>query len=208
MELGDRIREKRQARGLSQTALAEKVGTHQQTIEKIEKGIVKHSRYLHLITAELDLPFPNAKAHSVASGEETPALPLVGERDLPVYGAAEGGGGALIVTNDPVDYVRRPAPLAQVKDGYALIIVGESMVPELKPGETALVHPHLPPVVGEPCVFYADDGHGEQRVTVKSYIRSTSTHWHVEQWNPPKKFTLERKEWQRCERVVGKYSRR
>lgn len=207
MELGQKIRERREARGLSQAALARKVGTHQQTIEKIEKGTVKYSRYLHRITAELDLPFPGASGHDGASSNST-AEPLVGERDLPVYGAAEGGRGALIVTNDPVDYVRRPAPLAQVKDGYGLIIVGESMVPEMKPGETALVHPHLPPVAGEPCVFYADNEAGEQRVTVKSYVRSTSTHWHVEQWNPPRKFTLDRKEWQRCERIVGKYSRR
>lgn len=208
MELGDRIRERRKERGLTQTALAEKVGARQQTIEKIERGIVKHSRYLHLITEELELPFPSSKSHNVKNSDETPDPPLVGERDLPVYGAAEGGGGALVVTNDPVDYVRRPAPLAQVKDGYGLIIVGESMVPELKPGETALVHPHLPPISGEPCVFYSDNGHGEQHVTVKSYLRATATNWHVQQWNPPKKFALERKDWQRCERIVGKYSRR
>lgn len=207
MELGRQIRERRQERGLSQAALAEKVGTHQQTIEKIERGTVKHSRYLHAITTELDLPFPpvTPKDKSKATPSDDP--PLVGERDLPVYGAAEGGGGALVVSNDPVDYVRRPAPLAQVKDGYGLIIVGESMVPELKPGETGLVHPHLPPIAGEPCVFYSDD-RGDQLVTVKSFVKSTTTHWHVEQWNPPKRFTLDRKEWPRCERIVGKYSRR
>lgn len=210
MELGEKIRERRLARGLSQAALAEKVGTHQQTIEKIEKGVIKHSRFLHPISSELDLPFPQVVPHNAATikNEEDAAEHLVGSRDLPVYGAAEGGGGALVVSNEPVDYVRRPAPLAQVKDGYGLIIVGESMNPELKPGETALVHPHLPPVAGEPCVFYSDDGHGVQRVSVKSYVRATSTHWHVEQWNPPKKFALPRSEWQRCERIVGKYSRR
>lgn len=205
MELGQKIRQRREARGLSQTALAQKVGTHQQTIEKIEKGTVKHSRYLHGITKELDLPFPEASGNG---GGKAPPEPLVGERDLPVYGAAEGGKGALVVTSDPVDYVRRPAPLAQVKDGYGLIIVGESMVPEMKPGETALVHPHLPPVPGEPCVFYADSGAGDHLVMVKSFVRSTATHWHVEQWNPPKRLTLDRREWQRCERIVGKYSRR
>src|SRR4029450_11807661 len=30
---------------------------------------------------------------------------------LPVYASAEGGGGALIITNEPIDYVRRPEPL-------------------------------------------------------------------------------------------------
>ena len=208
MELGQQIRERRREKGLSQADLAEKVGTHQQTIEKIEKGTVKYSRYLHRITEELGLPFPRVEPQNTSKGVEHSPPALVGEIDLPVYGAAEGGRGALVVTNDPVDYVRRPAPLAQVKDGYGLIIVGDSMVPEMKPGETALVHPHLPPVAGEPCVFYSDNGQGEHLVTVKAYVRATATHWHVEQWNPPKRFSLDRKEWQRCERIVGKYSRR
>ncbi|MCA1831202.1 MAG: helix-turn-helix domain-containing protein [Actinobacteria bacterium] len=208
MELGEKIRETRQKRGLSQAALAEKVGTYQQTIEKIESGTVKHSRYLLPILEALELPFPNAPGQDTTRNKtETAPVPLVGDRDLPVYGAAEGGEGALVVSNDPVDYVRRPAPLAQVKDGYGIIIVGESMMPELKPGETALVHPHLPPVSGEPCAFYSD-GDGEHLVTVKSFIRSTASHWHVEQWNPAKKFSLDRKNWQRCHRIVGKYSRR
>lgn len=208
-DIGHQIRERRKQRGMSQAALAEKIGTHQQTIEKIEGGTVKHSRYLNAIRQELDLPYPVGRPQAPAKEQkQTSYQPLVGEKDLPVYGAAEGGGGALVVSNDPVDYVRRPAPLANVRDGYGMIVVGESMVPEMKPGETALVHPHLPPIAGEPCVFYSDNGLGEQLVTVKSFMKATSTHWHVEQWNPPKQFTLERKQWQRCERIVGKYSRR
>src|SRR4051812_15400133 len=97
-DIGHQIRNRRRERRMSQAELAEKIGTHQQTIEKIEKGETKHSRYLHLITEELDLPSPTSKkSHALKIGDEAPAPPLVGERDLPVYGAAEGGGGALVV---------------------------------------------------------------------------------------------------------------
>lgn len=209
MEQGESVKGARLKAGLSQQELAESVGTFQQTIDKIERGIVKHSRYLPGILERLGLVSPRQREqNSPKADKETGSLPLVGERDLPVFGAAEGGGGAVVVSNDPVDYVRRPAPLAQVKDGYGLIVVGDSMAPEFKPGDTALVHPHLPPLPGEACVFTATADDGEAKITIKSFIRSTVTHWHVEQWNPPKKFSLSRKEWQKCHRTVGKYSRR
>lgn len=208
---GEKIRERRERSSLTQGELARLVGTRQQTIDKIERGIIKHSRCLPKIAQALNLSLPEIDP-TFSNGVETPLAvpsnPYVGDRTLPVYGAVEGGDGVLVVSSEPVDYVRRPAPLAEVKDGYGFIIVGDSMAPELKPGETGLVHPHLPPVTGEPCVFYADDGQGAMRATVKSFVRQTATHWHVEQWNPPRKFSLARKEWQKCHRVVGKYSRR
>src|SRR5437773_19879 len=40
---------------------------------------------------------------------------VFGDRDLPVFGTAQGGSGALIVTDLAVDYVVRPAPLLRVR---------------------------------------------------------------------------------------------
>jgi hypothetical protein len=61
-----------------------------------------------------------------------PASQLVGDRDLPVFGTAQGGSGALIVSNEPVDWVVRPDPLLRVKDGYGMIVTGDSMDPALR----------------------------------------------------------------------------
>lgn len=47
------IRELREAVGLSQAALAEAVGTSQQTVDRIERGEVSHSRYTSPIRAYL-----------------------------------------------------------------------------------------------------------------------------------------------------------
>lgn len=212
---GDRIALKREQLGWSQDELARKVGTFQQTIEKIEKGITKRSGYFPKIAQVLEMPMSELDP-SLAGPVDVPLtapqapvpISLVGERDLPVYGAVEGGDGALVISSEPVAWEMRPPALLGVRDGYAFIIVGDSMFPEFKPGETGQVNPHLPPVPGEPCVFYADDDNGTQKATVKSFIRQTATHWHVEQWNPPKKFSLSRKDWQKCHRVVGKSTRR
>lgn len=207
---GENIRKAREAHGLSQAALGEAVGVSQATIEKIEKGQTKKSKYLADIAAFLKLDQSDSSSRNGARNQNSnlEANALRGERNFPVFGAAEGGDGTVAISNEPVDYVRRPAPLENVRDGYGVIVAGESMVPEYRPGDTALVHPYLPPAPGKVCIFYSDDGHGEVKVTIKTFLKATSEAWHVEQHNPPKKFTLPRKEWTKCHSLVGRYDRR
>ncbi len=209
-ELGKIVEEKRRAQNMSQEKLAAAAGTGQSTIDRIEKGLFKRTpSAIHAIFRVLKLPIDQIDtATRNPRTLTTPEELNLGARNLPVYASTQAGGGALIVSTDPIDFVRRPAPLEQVKDSYGIIIVGDSMTPEFKPGDVALIHPYLPPVRDESCVFYSDDGHGDVKATIKSFVRETETHWHVEQWNPPKKFALAKSEWQKAHRVVGKYSRR
>ena len=214
-ELGDLIRAARESRGLTQDALARKVGTKQQTIGKIEKGKIEFSRFHTKIATELGIKLSNPTEMPTADlggdVERRSAVPIIGGRDLPVYAAAEAGRGQIIVSTDPVDWDWRAAPLSTVKGAYALIIIGDSMVPEYEPGDTALVNPTLPPIRDVTCIFYTEK-HGEARATIKRLIRVTEEHWHVRQWNPPEgapsDFKLARKEWPTCHRVVGKHARR
>lgn len=213
-ENGELIRQTREARGLSQKALADAVGTKQQTIDKIESGIIKHSRFLALIYETLGLR-PDTAAVQLSGGKTwsiPPGSSLVGNRDLPVYGAAEGGKGQLIVTTEPVDWELRPAPLANAKGAYGLIVTGDSMVPEFEPGDIALVNPNLPAIRDVSCIFYAESPTAEVRAVVKRLVRVTAESWVVCQWNPPegqkREITLPRREWTKCHRIVGKYSRR
>src|SRR5205085_12396009 len=108
--------------------------------------------------------------------------------------------------------VKRPTPLANVRGSYGLIVTGDSMEPEFWSGDIALVHPHLPPVAGAAYIFHAEDGSGEARAKIKHLLRVTATDWTLRQWNPPpgekRDFRLSRKEWPKCHRVIGKYSRR
>lgn len=215
MGIGDDVRRERKARGWSQAELGKRIGISQVAIRKIEGGSSKKSKYLAEILDMLGLPQthkpPTVGDRAYAAftkGENS----LVGERNLPVFASAEAGGGAMVISSDPVDYVRRPQPLENVKDGYALIVVGESMTPRYEPGDMLLVHPHLPPVPGCDVVLYSDDGAGQVLVTVKRLRKATAEAWHLHQHNPPAgrkaDFVLSRKDWQKCHRVVGCYSRR
>jgi phage repressor protein C with HTH and peptisase S24 domain len=138
------------------------------------------------------------------------AIPQRGA-DFPVYASAEGGPGQIIRSADPVDWVPRPMQLANVKGAYGLLVTGESMEPEFRAGQTALVDPSLPHIGGEVYIFYTELD-GEARATIK-YLRGYSAdQWRVSQWNPPEgmksDFNLARREWRIAHRVIGKYSRR
>lgn len=210
---GEVVAERRQALGLTQAALAREAGTKQQTIDKIEKGTIKHSRVFPRLAVALKVPLDTLLPDAAAQGTQQ-AMPSAelstGTKDLPVHAAAQGGPGEMIVSSDPVDWVLRPDPLSNVKDAYGIIIVGESMLPEFRPGDIALVNPHLPPMREETYIFYAEEN-GEIRATIKHLIKWTDANWHVRQWNAPKgqkpDITLSRREWGKLHRVVGKYSR-
>ncbi len=131
---------------------------------------------------------------------------LFGNADLPVFGTAQGGqGGALVMSNEAVDYVVRPAPLLRVKDGYGMIVTGDSMSPQHENGSTALVNPHLPPRNGDTCVFRSHLDDGTVLAIIKKLRRYTDDTWHVSQFNPKKDFQLKRSEWQICHVTVGSY---
>ena len=130
---------------------------------------------------------------------------LFGGRDLPVFGTAQGGSGALIVTDQAVDYVVRPAPLLRVRDGYGMLVTGESMSPKIENGDTVLVNPHLPPRNGDTCVFRCHQDDGTVMAVVKKLRRYNDETWFVSQHNPPKDFTLKRSDWQICHVTVGSY---
>ncbi len=136
----------------------------------------------------------------------TPVVAQFGNADLPVFGTASGGiGGALIMSGEAVDYVVRPAPLLRVKDGYGMIVTGDSMSPQHENGSTALVNPHLPPRNGDTCVFRSHMDDGTVLALIKKLRRFTDDTWYVTQFNPKKDFQLKRSEWQICHVTVGNY---
>lgn len=137
-----------------------------------------------------------------------PGSGLVGATDLPVYGTAQGGRGSLVVTNEAIDWVMRPEPLFRVKDGYGVIVTGDSMSPEHREGSTALVNPHIPPRAGDTCIFRQHSDDGTVHAVIKELRRFNDDFWYVKQYSPPKEFTLKRSEWQICHVTVGNYRRR
>lgn len=211
-DIGAVIRSAREAKGLSQADLARAIGIKQQSLDSVESGKTAKSKYLPEIAAELglkpdDIGLPKEAAPATDGWMPTSQILQPG-RDFPIYASVEGGPGEIIRSTEPVDWYPRPAPVAHVRDAYGLYVVGESMAPEFDPGDIALVNPILPAMPGKPCIFYSER-QGEARATIKRFLRATNGQWHVFQHNPPhgmtKEFTLSKKEWGICHRVLGKY---
>lgn len=138
-----------------------------------------------------------------------PGNQLLGTGKMPLYTGAMGGDGHVIITFDAIDYVKRPAELENVKGGYGLLIVGESMIPAFWPGDMALVNPHLPPARQKNVILYHTPPHGgDVEAIVKQLNSWNERHWYLQQYNPPREFAEFRHEWPVCHRVVGKYDAR
>lgn len=213
---GEKIRKRREELGLSQAQLGKQAGGFSQaTVEKIEKGITTRSKFLPGIARRLGLPLEEISPDLAGLPEPVaPAFTLPTQnyysRDFKIYASVEGGPGEIIRSTEPIDVIPRPAAVAHVKEAYGLVITGESMVPEFRPGDTALVNPKMPIIGDAVYIFYAEL-HGEARATIKHLRRQTAQEWLVSQHNPPPRkphdFSLSRKEWQWAHRVFGKHSR-
>lgn len=213
MDAAETIRIARERQDLSQKQVADRVGMTQQSYEAIEAGRTQRSKFLPRIAKVLGLDL--AELDPALKEPETaaviPAAELISStRDFRVYASAEGGPGEIIRSAEPVDWVPRPAIVQHASLAYGLIITGDSMVPEFEPGDTAIVNPQFPTHGGTTCIFYTER-EGEARATIKRLTRTSSDKWFLRQWNPPHgmkhDFTLSRKEWAVCHRVLGKYYR-
>lgn len=207
-----RFGELRRQKFSSQGNLAEAAGVSQQLIGQIERGEVESSKKLGQIARALGVDPGELDEQFVSAAEIIPRralLPEVGRAKMPIYAAAEGGPGEIIITTDAIEYSAWPQPLEHIKEGYGILLTGESMVPAYRAGDTALVNPKLPPMAGEEHIFYAQDPmSGNALATIKTLRRSRPDAWEVEQFNPAREFELPRTAWSICHRVVGKYNRR
>ena len=215
MAIGEKVRALREGKKWSQADLAKAVGVSQPTIDKIERNLSLRSRFLPEIASVLGVALRDIDDRAPV---DPPAAPPAQEgpkplprffspdRNMPVYSAAEGGDGFIIVSRDAIEYVERPHILESVSDAYAILVTGESMVPAFEPEDKAWVNPRLPPARNKDCVFYEIDEYNDSKATIKRLVSWTDSHWLVQQYNPPKKFKLPRPQWNRCHRVVGKFS--
>jgi phage repressor protein C with HTH and peptisase S24 domain len=215
MDVGTKIKEARERRGLSQEQLGDAVGLSQNAIAKVESGETKRSRFLARIARAVGLDpkevDPDVGDTAILLNYRPPPE-FLGERDLPVFTAAEGGPGEIILDVQPIDHVPRPWYLRGVRDGFAVVVSGESMLPVYEPGDMAIINPKAPIMRGKDAILLAGspDVEGPTRASIKRITRWTAKEWFVHQFNPPEgqthDFTLARTAWPLGYRVVGKYT--
>jgi phage repressor protein C with HTH and peptisase S24 domain/DNA-binding Xre family transcriptional regulator len=210
MSLKENLIRLRTTHGWSQQELANRVGVRQNTIAAIETGATTRTRYLPELARAFGVTVDELDPPEGRSGAALAPPVFTGPRTFPVFSSAEGGPGEVIRSVEPVDWVPRPAPVAHINDAYCMLVSGDSMFPEFRPGDSAIVNPRLPIVGNEVYVFYREI-EGEGRATIKQLRRASPETWFLSQHNPPsgqkQDFTLPRRDWRWAHRVVGKYSR-
>lgn len=226
--LGSRLREAREAKNLTQDDVAAHFGIKRVSVTQWESDTTRPSLARVSGLAELlDIPeqwlikllqgprnagdAPSPRTRQGVRTSAVPASQLVGANDFPVYAAAMGGDGHLIVTFDQVETVKRPSILDGVRNAYALLISGDSMKPAFSHGDMALIHPGLPVARDRVHIFYDHPpfgGPGEVEAMVKNLLSWSDKKWHLEQYNPAKTFDVDRADWRTAHRVVGRYDAR
>lgn len=212
LKIGAALRSHRLRQQKSQTDVAKATGVSQSTVGRAELGLFKKFETWMLRAAEfLGFEFDQDVIEGVnfGSAQITPPPPpsiVVNTQNFPVYGAGCANDGTLVLSHQPVDFAPMPDFLVHVRNAYGLLIADDSMRPEFRIGDTALVHPHLPPVADEACVFR--DAHAGGRAVVRTFVRETATHWIVSRHNPQGQEKLPKSKWPLCHRAVGRYSRR
>ncbi|KAF0131118.1 MAG: Repressor protein C [Xanthobacteraceae bacterium] len=148
---------------------------------------------------------------SAFAPQVTPGTDLVGRGGFPIYAAAQGGDGHLIISTDIVETTKWPTILEGVRGAYGLLVVGDSMAKAYRHGDMALVHPGLPMARDEVHVFYDHPPFGEAGETeaiIKNLLSWSDIHYTIEQFNPAREWKVDRADWPTCHRIVGKYSAR
>ena len=90
---GERLRRARELKGLSRVALARMIGEHHQTIEKVERGMVRRTGILPKLTAALGLA-PDGSAAAAAPCAPPPSAGRPDAGPLGAPGAADPALGA------------------------------------------------------------------------------------------------------------------
>jgi SOS-response transcriptional repressor LexA len=159
------------------------------------------------------MPETNVRSPSASEGSPLTFSQLA--RDFPVYGTALAAdldleritrGGDLMAIEQTavdmtsaVDFIRRPPRLADNRDAYALIVVGESMWPRHRDGDTIIVDPRRTPGIGDDVVLQLMSGEDVEgsdvngavvKVLLKTLVRRTSAYIELEQYNPAGRFQI------------------
>jgi transcriptional regulator with XRE-family HTH domain len=192
--------------GLKQVPFAGELGVGQSTVSRWLNGATPDPEQ-EILVREL----AERSGFSLPGGNFRPPRPFLGQKDLPVYSSVEGGPGEIHFGADLLDPVPRPWYVANSPDAYAVLVVGESMAPVIKPGQMVVVDPRMGLLPHEPAIFTSGE-EGAFRATVKEFRRATAESWLVHQYNPPEgqehDFPLPKSKWPKAVRVVGWFAGR
>lgn len=112
--------------------------------------------------------------------------------------------------DDAFDWLPRPLGLSE--QGFALIVRGESMLPEFRPDDYIYVEPNVSAIVlknGDLVVVQKADGSQAEATFKQLIIGETSDDMYLKplnpNWHEQKMLPMTQDEWQLVGKVIGKY---
>lgn len=210
------IKELREKLKLSQSGLAEAVGTSQPQIKRLEAGERKLTKEWaerispHLGVSPEALLFGrpdsdesikvNSSSAAVQREIELPNAIIRDKveglgRKIPVYGQAVGGVDGEFLMNGNVLYeVMAPPVISHISGAYGVQIAGDSMSPRYEDGEVAFVDPKRRVRRGDYVIAQIQmEEHGPLLAFVKRFVSRTDAELVLSQFNPPKELKFDGK---------------
>lgn len=205
----------REKLNLSQAELAERAGTSQPQIKRLESGERKLTKEwaerlaIPLQSTAEQILFGNETLDDRQSGpsnvnpnQATPQIVIQHDlpnaiiqgkveglgRKIPVFGQAVGGLDGEFLMNGTVLYeVMAPPSISHIRGAYAVLVSGDSMSPRYEDGEVCFIDPRRRVTKGDYVIAQIRvDEHGPPHAYVKRFIRHNSAELVLDQFNPPK----------------------
>src|SRR5207253_4493927 len=108
--------------GFSQAGLARALGKDAAAVNRMLKG----DRQIKANEVPVILEYLN-EPPEIPLSQRIKLLPPPGEATVPVWASAEAGSdGAMVLVNDPIDYIRRSERMQGVKNPFAFYVIGAS----------------------------------------------------------------------------------
>lgn len=162
---GQRLKELRKAKSLSQGVVASFLGLSQQAVAKWENGLsAPDPDTIKTLAEYFGVSTDFLLGHSDLRHSVQPTQPAGGVVQVPVIGTVRAGYGALAFEED---CGTAAADVRSPRDYFYLVVRGDSMEPKISEGDLALIHKQPDVESGELAVVMVDGEEGTLKRVLK-----------------------------------------
>lgn len=177
LEIGKRIALRREKLGLNQTELAARMGVSPQSVQQWESGrTTPRGRRLELLSSVLDAP----KSYFF-DGSSDELTPVNLRQSVPLITWVSAGTWRSSECDQDDQYPRVINVFDTGKNGYALRVEGESMLPRYHPNDIIFVNPDAEPAVGKRVIAACHEGTTFKEVAIgdggRWVLKALNDHW-------------------------------
>lgn len=165
MNIGERIKKKRNKLNLTQAELAEMVGIAQQSLQSIESGKIEKPRKINELADSLKTT-PEFLQFGVGEMDNATVIASAGNY-LPLVNLVQAGEWSEIQEQTSEYSTLYPCPVKCSKSSFVVRVEGESMMRAFYPGDLLYVDPESQPINGSFVIARLDD---ENQATFKQLV--------------------------------------